>query len=144
MDPAAAREPAEQAVRYQKAALELSPESPRYRRFLWDAHLLLSLILSRLGEIEKAALAAEELPNDVPDMIMTYVRAVKLLRDCADRAPTDRKVEYEGRAVQVLKKAVGERVIQDASQLERPEFRALSGHPDFQRLILSLKPPKTG
>jgi hypothetical protein len=53
-NPKAAREPAQQAVRYQDAALKLSQASRNYQAWLREARDLLRKILLRLDQIEKA------------------------------------------------------------------------------------------
>jgi serine/threonine protein kinase/tetratricopeptide (TPR) repeat protein len=142
-DPIEARTAAVRAVREHAAALESSPDSPNYRRDLRDDEFVLSEILLRLGEIEPAARAAEEIPRLLPDDFKSYLYAVALLTRCA-AASKGAGPDYEARAVRALRTAVDRRVIRDPSQLRSPEFRALEGREDFRRLKASLAPPRVG
>jgi tetratricopeptide (TPR) repeat protein len=130
-----------QAVRYQAAALNLSPKSLDYRRWLWDDYVILSEILLRLGRIEPAARAAEELPRLIPDQLLTYLFVANRLTRCAD-ASKGQTPDYQARAVQAIGSAVKDGVIHDAKQLEHKEFRPLKARQDFRRLVLSLATPK--
>jgi hypothetical protein len=140
-DPAEARPLAQRAVREHVTALESSPDSPNYRKDLWGDEVILSEILLRLGAIDAAALAAEELPRLVPDNLKSYQYAVDRLTRCA-RASEDHRSDYEARAVRALEEAVKRRVIRDARQLE--EFRALKHLDDFRKLGASLSSPRAG
>ncbi len=121
----------------------MSPESPKYKGWLYNDYGVLSNILLRLNEIEGAAKAAEKLPRILSDQLKTYCDTVVLLTKCAI-ASKDQGPDYGGRAVQVLRKAVAEKVIRDPKQLDLPQFRALKDREDFRRLRESLKPPVAG
>jgi tetratricopeptide (TPR) repeat protein len=141
--PVEARTAAERAVREHAAALKSSPDSPNYRRDLRDDKFVLSEILRRLGEIEPAARAAEEIPLLLPDDFKSYLYAVDRLTRCAGASQGGRS-DYEARAVSVLRMAVERRVIGDPRQLESPAFRTLEGREDFRGLKAALAPPRAG
>ncbi len=121
-DPAAARTAAMRTVRLHEVTTQMSPKSRAYRRWLRDAHVVLSFLLIDAGQIEEAARGAEELPRHVPDDILTYQQAARLLTRCAE-ASKDKGADYKGSAVRLIRKAVEQHVINDIKQLDLPEFR---------------------
>ncbi len=138
-----ARSAIEQSVRYHRQALDLRPENFEYRANLGAAVYVSSLILLDLGETASSANAAEELPRLMPDDVNAYCNAAVLLIKCLNTAK-DQRQEYGRRAVGILQKAVDERLIKDAKQLNFREFRELKERDDFGRLLKSLEPPRAG
>lgn len=139
-----ARSAAEKAINCHEVALKLSPESPNYHSFLNRDLYTKSTVLLRLGDVDGAAMVAEELPKVVlPNQFTNYRKTVERLKQCGD-ASKGRGPEFETRAVHVLRKAVADKVIQAPQQLGLPEFLHLQHRDDFQRLKESLKPPVAG
>jgi tetratricopeptide (TPR) repeat protein len=138
-----ARSAIEQSIRYHRQALDLRPENFEYRANLGAAVGLSSEILLDRGETAAAANAAEELPRLIPGDVNSYSNAAKLLMKCLNAAK-DQRQEYGRRAVGILQKAVDERLIKDAKQLNFKEFRELKERDDFSRLLKSLEPPRPG
>jgi tetratricopeptide (TPR) repeat protein len=150
-----ARSAVRQAMLYHQAALESSPESPRYRQWLWDDYVWETLVLLRLARIEADAPArrhrieaaaedAEQLPRVLPNRMLSYLQAALFLVKCA-QASGDQGGDYFDRAVKVLKKGVEDAVIREALDLD--DYRALDAlksRDDFQKLRQSLKPPVAG
>jgi tetratricopeptide (TPR) repeat protein len=143
-----------QAVLYHQAALESSPESPRYRQWLWDDYDYETLILLQLATIEADAQArrrhiegaadnAEQLPRVLPDRSQSYLRAARFLVQCA-HASGDQGGKYFDRAVNVLKKGVEHGVIREAKDLDNRALDPLNSRDDFQKLRQSLKPAVGG
>ena len=143
-----------QAMLYHQAALESSPESPKYRKMLWDDYADETRILlqfatieavasTRYRLVEDAANSAEQLPRVLPDRVSSYVRAATFLVRCA-HAAGDQGGNYFDRAVKVLKKGVEDSVIREAVDLDNRTLDPLKSRDDFQRLRQSLKPPVGG
>ncbi len=153
-DFASARSAIRQAMLYHQAALDFSPESPRYRESLWDDYDYETRILlvrakveadaqARGRQIEGAAEDAEQLPGVLPDRSRSYVWGATLLVKCAQASGEDGG-KYFDRAVKVLKKGVEDGVIRAAVDLDDRTFDLLKSRDDFQRLRQSLKPAVGG
>ena len=149
-----ARSAVRQAMLYHQAALDSSPESPRYRQSLWDDYDYEARILLQPAKIEAdaaarghhidgAAEAAEQLPRLLPDRSRSYVWGATLLVKCA-QASGDQGGNYFDRAVKVLKKGVEDAVIRQAVDLDNRDLDPLKSRDDFQKLRQSLKPPVGG
>jgi tetratricopeptide (TPR) repeat protein len=138
-----AREAAERAVPYHRAALRSSPESPRYGLYLWDDYRFLSLVRLELCDLDGAARDAEELPQILPKEPLSHTKSADLLVQCAAKAPPEQKARFEDRAIARLREGVALRKL-DRKALEQPEFRPLSPRPDFQDLLRSTAPPAAG
>ena len=138
-----ARAAVEKAIVCHQEALKVSPESPKYREWLYNDFGSLSLILLALNDIEGAARAAEELPRLRPDQFNTYRLTVNLLMSC-DRATNGRNPDHGNRAVELLREAAQKKLIHDPKQLDLDQFLPLKDRDDFRRLRESLKPPVAG
>jgi tetratricopeptide (TPR) repeat protein len=133
-----AREALERAIGYHRAALRSSPESPKYRRYLWDDLTARSLMRLAHRDVEGAARDAEELPRLLPDNPNSYLQAALLLVQCAERSP-DRRASFHDRAMNVLREGVDKHQL-DRKQLDNPHLKALGDREDFRRLR---QPPKS-
>jgi hypothetical protein len=139
-----ARAAAELAVNYLRDALKASPESPTYRRHLWDALFDYGQlrIPPQLRQVEAVATDAEELPGLWPDNANSYTQAAWVLIQCAKAAP-DRKDELHKRATSVLATGVNQGKLARSS-LEQPHFDVIRDRKDFPRPLPPAKPPKAG
>jgi tetratricopeptide (TPR) repeat protein len=95
---AEARQQMEQAVKLQRAALEaVGGRHSRYRENLRNHYWGLTEILLEAGDHAGAAEVVENLPRLFPDGWEEYVRAVRLLADCAMLAEGDARLSPEER-----------------------------------------------
>jgi tetratricopeptide (TPR) repeat protein len=138
-----AREAAERAVAYHRAALESSPESPNYRRYLWDDYCFLPFTRLGLGDLAGAARDAEELPRIDPDNADSYTQSAYFLIQCAQKASPGQEAPFYDRAVELLRTGVNRRKL-DGSRLKDRTFKPLHDREDFRHLLQSPKPPVGG
>jgi tetratricopeptide (TPR) repeat protein len=134
----AARAAVEQALGYDRAVLNSSPESPNYRQSLWDDHRNLSFIRLELRDVAGAAEEAEELLRLRPDT-NSYFYAVVLLVRCAERSP-DQRVHFHDRAMDLLGRAVNRWKL-SRKLLDHPGLKALRDRDDFGLMMMDLAFP---
>jgi tetratricopeptide (TPR) repeat protein/serine/threonine protein kinase len=147
-NPAEAARLLREAVAYQKAALKIDPENPRYRWFLRNHHWNLAEALVRLGEHGEAAKAAAELPGLYPDGWQEPFRAAGFYARCAraaakeDGLTEDKRKElvetYGSQAVALLRRAV-DKGWKDVAALKAPVFEPLRTRDDFQKLVAEVE-----
>ena len=128
------RSAAEQAIRYDEAALELNPEDPDIQLGLWEDYRLLPVVLRTFpDQIDRAAQASKELPRLLPLDLDSYLFAAESLAMCAS-ASKDPLQDYGGEAVRMLKKAVEKGLLHNAKQLGKVRLPALKDREDFKEL----------
>jgi tetratricopeptide (TPR) repeat protein len=128
---------ARQAILLHAAAHESCPESPLFRKELFEDYRILSIRLRLLGETAAAAEAAEKLPVHVPDRLNSYLTAAELLARCTGET-------YQARAVKMLMSAAEKGLLRDPSQLDFQGGKGLASlkdRDDFQKLQQALKTP---
>jgi tetratricopeptide (TPR) repeat protein len=130
-----ARESLGRALQYHRSALTADPRDRTCREFLRDDQGVLCLVLRQSGAFEKAADAAEELPQIMPDAPDEWLRAAIFLVECASSA-TDNAVRESlaRRAVRQLRLAADRRLIRDPTMLDVKEFEPIRQREDFQNL----------
>jgi tetratricopeptide (TPR) repeat protein len=134
-----AREAAERAVEHHQAALNSSPESPKYREKLRNDYLALSIIRLQLRDVAGAARAAEELPRISPDHPTSDLQAAVLLIECATVSP-DQRVHFYDRAMNVLVQGVDRQVL-GRELLDQDALKSLRDRPDFRLMRMDLAMP---
>jgi hypothetical protein len=137
-----ARSAAEQAAGYHRRALESSPESPKYRRYLWEDYYALAWIRLKLRDSAGAAKDAEELPRIWPENPKSYVLAAWFLVQGAQASPEQGSDHYD-RAIHLLRMGVDQQKL-DRKWLDDPLLGALRDREDFRRLRQTPKPPVAG
>jgi tetratricopeptide (TPR) repeat protein len=141
------------AIKYHRAVLaKLPSDRPAKGRLAEDLLVLAQASLSA-GDHAATATAADELARLDPDDAQVQLTAASFFAQCATAAASDSQVSppskadvaaaYESRAVQILKDAATRKLIPSAAAISVPEFAPLKKHPEFQKLLESLKPPAT-
>ena len=89
-----------------------------------------------LGQHERVAAAAEQLPRVSPNDRVEYLRAAQFLAKCVLLAGTDPvlKEMYGRRAVEMLRQAFA-RGFKEARELQAPAFDPLRHREDFKKLL---------
>jgi tetratricopeptide (TPR) repeat protein len=144
-----ARRTLDRAIEHQQVAVKGNSRSQLYRDLLGKDHAALAIILVQLGNHVEAARNAEELPRLMAQQDQAHRRAVQLLAQCVTLARKDTALDdahrqelartYAGKAVAVLRSAVGKGLVKDARDLRLPSLAPLRDHEDFQALIRELE-----
>jgi tetratricopeptide (TPR) repeat protein len=139
----------EEAIRHQRAALQMVPSNATYRRFLKNHYQELGATRVMMGLHREASLAAEELPKLDPKNPEVHHHAAGLLAQCAGIAKADKKLPepqrqaaseaHARRAVELLKSAIllGFKNVQEV-KLD-PNFKPLLGREDFNKVVAGLE-----
>jgi tetratricopeptide (TPR) repeat protein len=149
---AEARGHVERAIELQRRAIAGSPQNPLYPRFLQAHHIVLAETLLRQKDHAAAAQAAEELQRLAAgrwqatyDAACLVARCVPLAEADAGRPEADRQrlaQEYAGRAVALLRQAVGQGFT-DADHLARDsDFASVRSRADFHQVLAELRARK--
>jgi serine/threonine-protein kinase len=144
-DPGGARARLARAVERHRRALDADPQNRIARGYLRDDYSVLCLACLRLNSPEKAADAAEELPRLFPDQGKEHLRAAAFLAHCASSAREgagEMAAEaFARRSIEVLRRAVDERLVNPADLNQVPELKPLQARPDFQQLLRARTAP---
>jgi WD40 repeat protein len=138
-----------EAVRRQRAAMDLRPKRRAFRDLYCTHHVNLAETLLRMGRPAEAAAAARELPRLAPDDPARLLRAARLLAGCAARAerytgpPWGVGVlvarAYRAEAVALAQSAVAKGLADASARLSEPGFDPVRDCPDFRRLLDEVK-----
>jgi tetratricopeptide (TPR) repeat protein len=148
-DPAVALRLVQEAIRHQRAALQLIPRHPTYRRFLGSHYAVLAETQLRRGAHPEAAAAATELsqlfPNDAQQCRQAagfVARCVPLAENDPEQSESERQAvtqAYTSRALELLRTAL-QKGYRDMRQLnDAPDLAPLRRHDDFQKLLQQLE-----
>ena len=138
-----ARRSLERAIDDHEAALASPRDRDGLERLRTD-HGTLAVVLVALGDHAGAAVAAERLPDLLPDARDGYLDAAAFLVRCSGMAasdaalPQERRAEleksYADRAVEWLRRAAARDLLTDPAELDRDDYEPLRGRDDFERL----------
>jgi serine/threonine-protein kinase len=132
----------EEAVALYRQVIQAYPDSGQDRHRLAEIRVALADALIAAGRIPDAGSVAEQIPAALPADPHTDIHAASLLTRCASAAARagDGKMreDFLGRAVIVLRKAVGAHVIRSRSMLDLPDLHPLHEREDFKQLRESL------
>jgi len=139
-----ARTSLQEAIRRQRAAVELDPSNAEYRRRLCDHYLALARTLLELNDHAAAAAAVADLAKAAPADWSEQTAAAACLARCAGLAQKDEKLSavkreelartYGDRAVALLRQAIAAgRKDMDALKNGK-DFDPLRSRDDFKRL----------
>jgi tetratricopeptide (TPR) repeat protein/serine/threonine protein kinase len=150
--PVEARQLLERAVRHQKAALEITPQDPKYQQHLRNHYWSLAETLVRLKEHGAAAKAAAELPAVFSDSWQEYYLAAGFLARCVPLAEKDAQLpephrqalaqSYADRAMDLLRQAIRKGFKNAKKMKEDPDLDPLRPRADFQKLLAELEEKK--
>jgi tetratricopeptide (TPR) repeat protein len=126
----------------QRAAWKAT-KNPDYRKELLMSYESLADAELKLGNINQAAAAAEELPQISPDDSDQYVRAAELLSGCVSLASMAKREDlverYGSRAVHSLQQAV-EKGFKNVEEIKtNPLYYPLRERDDFKKLLRYLE-----
>jgi serine/threonine-protein kinase len=135
-----ARQCLDQAEREIQTALKTRPGDPQYRRFCAFLLIALARTCAGQGEHEGALGAAHRIRDLGWEAANDAYNAARALASCAAAADGDKSApDYAGRAMDLLRQAVG-RGFTEVTRLKRQEdFNPLRQRKDFKQLVAELE-----